>query len=140
MIKILDNCCSPFYLDMIKHTSINDNNWNMKYPQGLPFEDKHLKIDVIENNDPKHPLLAGIAMGLLIQIYENGGKDFFHPEIYFCGISMKDKFRKDNVHTDHNEKDNVIKILGLLIFFLIEHQGHYPQSFYVEYLYFHKTQ
>jgi len=113
MVKILDNCCSSYYLDMIKHISTNDDNWNMKYPQGKPFEDKHLKLDIIDNDNTKHPLLAGIAMGLLIQIYDAGGKDFFIPEIYFCGISMKDRHRTDNIHTDHQPKDKVIKILGL---------------------------
>tara|TARA_B100001778_G_C18581508_1_gene627661 strand:+ start:78 stop:593 length:516 start_codon:yes stop_codon:yes gene_type:complete len=113
-VKILDNCCSPFYLDMIKHIASNDDNWNLKYPMGKPLDEKHLKLDVIDNDDTKHPLLAGIAMGLLIQIYEAGGKDFFLPEIYFCGLSIKDKNRKDNIHTDHNKKDNVIKILGVV--------------------------
>ena len=72
----------------------------------------------IDNDDTKHPLLAGIAMGLLIQIYDKGGKDLFIPEIYFCGISIKDKHRKDNIHTDHDDdipKDwKVLKVLGVL--------------------------
>ena len=36
----------------------------------------------------------------------------------FCGVSMKDKHREDNIHTDH-EKDElqdtpIIKVLGIL--------------------------
>ena len=57
---------NPFYLDMIKHTSINDNNWNMKYPQGLPFEDKHLKIDVIENIVQKNNMNNILNLNFLI--------------------------------------------------------------------------
>ena len=92
----------------------NDDSWNFKYPIGKPLDESHLKLDIIDNDDTKHPLLAGIAMGLLIQIYDKGGKDLFIPEIYFCGISIKDKHRKDNIHTDHNKQDNVIKILGVV--------------------------
>ena len=113
-IKLIENACSPFYLDMIKHVASNDDSWNFKYPIGKPLDESHLKLDIIDNDDTKHPLLAGIAMGLLIQIYDKGGKDLFIPEIYFCGISIKDKHRKDNIHTDHNKQDNVNKILGVV--------------------------
>ena len=88
-IKLIENACSPFYLDMIKHVASNDDSWNFKYPIGKPLDESHLKLDIIDNDDTKHPLLAGIAMGLLIQIYDKGGKDLFIPEIYFCGISIK---------------------------------------------------
>ena len=43
-----------------------------------------------------------------------GGKDFFVPEVSYCSISMKDKFRKDNRHIDHEHDTDYIKILGLL--------------------------
>ena len=38
--------------------------------------------------------------------------------LLFCGVSMKDKHREDNIHTDH-EKDElkdtpIIKVLGIL--------------------------
>ena len=39
-------------------------------------------------------ILAGIAIGLMSQIYDAGGKDYFTPEIHFCGISVKDKSTK----------------------------------------------
>jgi len=46
------------------------------------------------------------------------GLDVFQPTMLWCGASIKDKHRKDNIHTDH-EKDvpkdmKVLKILGLL--------------------------
>ena len=39
-------------------------------------------------------------------------------DLLFCGVSMKDKHREDNIHTDH-EKDElkdtiIIKVLGIL--------------------------
>ena len=61
-------------------------------------------------------------MGLLIQIYENEtftpaatnikGKDLFLPEVSYCSISMKDKYRLDNRHVDHEHDTDYIKILG----------------------------
>ena len=97
---------------MIKYTATNSDNWNLRYPNGTPLEDKHLKLDIIDN-EPKQELLAGMAMGLLIQIYEKN-KDLFYPEVSFCGISVKDKNRIDNRHTDHENDKDYIKIFGIL--------------------------
>ena len=119
MIQVIDNCCSAFYLDMLKHTATNSSNWNMKYPIGMEFEDKHLKLDIIEN-EPINELLAGMAMGLLIQIYESktyegiSGRSLFSPEVSYCSISMKDRHREDNRHIDHEHDTDYIKIVGLL--------------------------
>ena len=124
MVKILDNCCSPAYLDVLKNTAANSENWNLYYPLGEEFsiEDKFLKLDII-NDGIRNPYLAGLAMGLLIQIYEAGGQDLFIPEIYWCGIAIKDKHRLDNIHIDHeasgpnslaNASDNFVKILGII--------------------------
>ena len=112
MIQVLENCCSASYLDMMKHAATNSSNWNMKYPIGMEFEDKHLKLDIIEN-EPINELLAGMAMGLLIQIYSKQ-PNLFLPEVSYCGISMKDRHREDNRHIDHENDTDYIKILGLL--------------------------
>ena len=71
------------------------------------------KLNLIEHGNYKNPLLAGIAIGLLTQIYEMGGKDYFIPEVHFCGISLKDNTTPLNIHTD-NWDENKIKVLGLL--------------------------
>ena len=81
----------------------------MKYPQNHP--DKHLKMDIIDG-DARQPLLAGMAMGLLIMIYKKC--NLFRPEITYAGISIKDKNRLDNHHTDHVNDLGHIKIFGLL--------------------------
>ena len=112
MLEVIDNCCSPYYLEMMRQSAINSEAWNLKYPQGRPFEDKHLKLDVIVN-EVKEPLLAGMAMGLLINIYSKR-QDLFVPDVSYCSISMKDKYRKDNLHTDHENDFDYVKILGLL--------------------------
>ena len=112
MLEIIENCCSTSYLDMLKYAAMNSSNWNLKYPLGMPFEDKHLKLDIIEN-EPVDVLLAGMAMGLLIQIYDKRS-DSFQPEVSYCGISMKDKNRTDNRHIDHEHDKDYVKILGLL--------------------------
>ena len=97
---------------MLKFAAMNSANWNLKYPIGMPFEDKHLKLDIIEN-EPVDEVLAGMAMGLLIQIYDKRS-DLFYPEVSYCGISLKDRHRLDNKHIDHEHDENYIKILGLL--------------------------
>ena len=119
MIQVLENCCSTAYLDMLKFAAMSSSNWNLKYPIGMDFEDKHLKLDIIEN-EPIDALLAGMAMGLLIQIYESktyqgvAGRSLFYPEVSYCGISIKDRHRKDNRHIDHEHDTDYIKIVGLL--------------------------
>ena len=119
MLQILENCCSTDYLNMLKFAAMNSSNWNLKYPIGMAFEDKHLKLDIIEN-EPIDALLAGMAMGLLIQIYESktyqgvSGRSLFYPEVSYCGISIKDRHRKDNRHIDHEHDTGYIKIVGLL--------------------------
>ncbi|SVC92309.1 uncharacterized protein METZ01_LOCUS345163 [marine metagenome] len=129
-VKILDNCCSPDSLDFLKLVATAADNWNLQYPIGIdettgeeiPFEDKFLKLDII-NNGIRNPYLAGLAMGLLIQIHEAGGQDLFIPEIWYCSISIKDKHRPDNIHIDHeasgpnslaNASDNFIKVMGVI--------------------------
>jgi len=112
MLEVIDNCCSPYYLEMMRQSAISSESWNMRYPQGRPFEDKHLKLDVIVN-EVKEPLLAGMAMGLLINIYSQR-QDLFVPDVSYCSISMKDKYREDNLHTDHENDFDYVKILGLL--------------------------
>ena len=111
MLEVITDCCSKTYLDMMKHAAMSSNSWNMKYPINL--EPKHLKLDIIEN-EPLELMLAGMAMGLLIQIYDKGVKDFFLAELSYCAISMKDRYRTDNPHIDHENDKDYIKILGLL--------------------------
>ena len=112
-IKIIDNCCSPAYLDFLKHVASNSETWNLCYPAGHEIEDRFLKLDIIDDGI-KHPLLAGLAIGLLIQIHEAGGQGLFIPEIYFCGISIKDKHRPDNLHVDNERDEGLVKILGII--------------------------
>ena len=50
---------------------------------------------------------------LLIQIYEKSSSKFY-PEVSYCGISIKDKYRLDNRHTDHEKDFDYIKIFGVL--------------------------
>ena len=112
MLQVIENCCSTSYLDMIKFAAMNSSNWNLKYPIGMEFEDKHLKLDILEN-EPVDEFLAGMAMGLLIQIYDKRS-DLFYPEVSYCGISMKDRHRLDNRHIDHEHDEDFIKIVGIL--------------------------
>ena len=114
-IKIIDNCCSPIYLDNLKEIATNSDNWNFQYPIGREIEDKFPKLNVAGNRTGHH-FLGGLALGLLIQIHEAGGQDLFIPKMLNCGISIKDKHRLDNIHIDYEKKDNTgfVKILGIL--------------------------
>ena len=114
MIKIIDNCCSPYYLDTLKNVAINSENWNLRYPGGHPVEDKFPKLSIVDDGGMKHPILAGLAMGLLLQIHETGGRELFVPEIVGCGIAIKDRHRIDNIHTDKEDDEGIVKILGII--------------------------
>jgi len=111
-LEVIPNCCSSYYLDSMYYQVMQSDRWNMKYPQGKPFDEKHLKIDIIDN-EIREPLLAGLAIGLLMNIYGKR-QDLFLPECAFCGIGLKDKHRKDNTHTDHDNDKDYIKVFGLL--------------------------
>ena len=57
MLQVIENCCSISYLNMLKFSAMNSSNSNMKYPIGMAFEDKHLKLDILEN-EPVDEFLA----------------------------------------------------------------------------------
>ena len=88
MLITLNNCCSKSYLDSMMLLSQRSHSWNFRYPEGKPFEERFAKINLVPDNQDTS--LAGMAMGLLLQIYDAGGKDYFTPEMHFCGISLKD--------------------------------------------------
>ena len=114
MIKIIDNCCSPYYLDCLKGIASSSDNWHFQYPPIAPIEDRFPKLEIF-NNGLRQPLLAGLAMGLLIQIYEASGRSLFILDpIAFCGISIKDRLQKDIIHTDYEKDIGMIKIFGII--------------------------
>ena len=51
--------------------------------------------------------LGDVSMSLLMMIHESKKQNVNVPlNLLFCGVSMKDKHREDNLHTDH-EKDEL---------------------------------
>ena len=116
-IKIIDNCCSSEFLDYLKHVAVSAENWSLFYPPSCSIEDKFWKLNIFRYGENVHPFLAGLATALLIQIYEAGGRGLFIPEINFCGISIKDKHRPDNMHKDDAQKSDgrkLVKVLGII--------------------------
>ena len=111
---LIPECTSNSMLDFIKNESLKTRGWHFDYPIGSTLlEEKFPKIDISQN--PQLGYLKGICFSLLINIFEKGGKDFFKPIMYGCGISIKDNTRKDNIHTDGEEiKDPILKIIGIL--------------------------
>ena len=120
MATIVNNCCTPLFLDFIKHQVTKSTKWNFNYPMGKPFEDKHAKIDVIQGTTIHDDFLAGVSMSLLMMIHEKAKQSNVDVplDLLFCGISMKDKHREDNTHTDHMDdvpkNMKVLKVLGVL--------------------------
>ena len=116
-VRIVKNCCSPMFLDFVRYQVEQSDRWNFHYPKGADFDDKHAKLEIIGGQGAPDQRLAGIAMSLMIQIYEKAS-DIITPNVMFCGVSIKDKHREDNIHTDH-EKDElkdtpITKVLGIL--------------------------
>ena len=112
--KIIKKSCALTYLNMFKHFIPSVEFWDNEQVAEEDYAKINLsKLNLIEHGNYKNPLLAGIAIGLLTQIYEMGGKDYFIPEVHFCGISLKDNTTPLNIHTD-NWDENKIKVLGLL--------------------------
>jgi hypothetical protein len=116
--RIIRNCCSKDYLAMMKMYAESSSNWDYRWPlmdPPLPIEVRFPKIRLIENKPvPEEGVLAGMAMGLLIQINDACGGELLEDEIISCQIAMKDRHRRDNHHTDYNDEHNVYKILGML--------------------------
>ena len=111
----IDNCCSLAYLDCLKHFAIESEACHLRYPEakGIPIEKKFMKLDII-NSGIKHPVLAGLAIGLLLQIHEKVEQHIFFPDIKICGISIKDKQTPINTHTDYEKQEPFVKILGII--------------------------
>jgi hypothetical protein len=113
VVKIKTNI-SLLYLDTIKQAAERSKKWHFLYGGGPNLEDKFPKLDIIEFNS-NYSYLSGLVTSLFIQIYEAGGYKYFKDDIFYCGVSIKDKYRKDNIHVDHDkEKTPTLKILGIL--------------------------
>jgi hypothetical protein len=117
--QIIKNCCSESYLQMMRLQAEQSDNWTFKFPLNkeryIPIEEKFPKLSLIGTEVVKeNAVLAGLAMGLLIQIWEKAERKFFTPEILWCGISIKDKDREDNLHYDYEPGSDKVKILGTL--------------------------
>ena len=110
---IIKNVCSKTYLDMFMHMIPSPELWENDTASKNYEKISLTKLNITSQGHFDNPLLAGIAIGLMSQIYDTGGKDYFTPEMHFCGISMKDKTTKVNLHTD-NWDENKLKILGVL--------------------------
>ena len=115
-VKIIDNAVTPMFLEYVRFQMQESENWSWQYPKGAHFSKRHPKLTLVDGTEqpPKVERLAGIAMSLFLMVYEKGLHGLVYPELLWAGASIKDKHRKDNIHTDHNEQDNVIKILGVV--------------------------
>ena len=122
MVIRIENAVPPMILEYMKTKVQNEERWSYSYPKGAVFEKKHPKLTIYDGSDiPGAKLLEGMAHMVLLMVYNKAlkdGLDVFQPTMLWCGASIKDMHRKDNIHTDHENdvpKDmKVLKILGLL--------------------------
>ena len=111
---ILKNVCSKTYLDMIMHMLPKVESWQNKEEHDVNYKKINLvKLNIVTHGKFDNELLGGIAVGLLSQIYDAGGKDYLTPEMHFCAVSVKDKSTPKNFHTD-NWGEGKLKVLGIL--------------------------
>lgn len=112
VVKIKTNI-PLIFLDYLKFKAETSLEWHFLYG-GNSIEEKIPKLDITNLNSPSSSYIKGLISSIFFQVYEEGGKNYFQPEMIGCGISIKDKFKKDNIHTDYVEHDNTLRILGLL--------------------------
>tara|TARA_R110002049_G_scaffold299173_1_gene489296 strand:+ start:153 stop:686 length:534 start_codon:yes stop_codon:yes gene_type:complete len=117
--QVVKDCCAKSYLDMMRLQAEQSENWTFRFPMNkekyIPIEEKFPKMSLIKSDIVKeNAVLAGLAMGLLIQIWEKSHRAFFIPEITWCGISIKDSSREDNTHSDNEPGSGLVKVLGTL--------------------------
>jgi|TARA_B110000977_G_C10970129_1_gene452003 hypothetical protein len=122
MVQRIENAIPPMILEYLRTQVQNEERWSFSYPKGAVFEKKHPKLTIYDGTEISgSKFLEGISHMVLLMIYNKmikDGNNFFKPQMLWCGASIKDKYRSDNLHTDH-EKDipknmKVMKLLGLL--------------------------
>ena len=116
MIHIIDNAVPIATLDYIRSIAEKRETWHYKCPCGdnVLFKDKHPKLDIILDGNVVDEFLAGLAIGALVSTFEKGGHEYFFPEVFYTGISIKDSTRKDNTHTDDDHRTDTVKVLYIL--------------------------
>ena len=113
-VKTFNNVCHQSVLDVLLEISQGKQSWHYRFPTNAPFKDKHPKMDIISSGTIRDQFLSGIALSILIQIWELNDRKQFIPEIFYCGISIKDKHFENNIHIDDADRNDTIKIMGIL--------------------------
>ena len=122
--QIVKDCCSKSYLDMMRLQAEQSENWTFRFPMNkekyIPIEEKFPKMSLIKSEVvPENAVLAGLAMGLLIQIWEKSHRAFFIPEITWCGISIKDSEFCILVHSHPKFGSLSLEIISISLFILV---------------------
>ena len=111
---ILKNVCTKTYLDVFMHMIPSVELWENKEEHNVNYQKINLtKLNIVTHGHFDNQLLGGLAVGLLSQIYDAGGKEYVTQEMHFCAISVKDKLYPPNFHTD-DWGEGRLKVLGLL--------------------------
>ena len=107
MVERIENAIPPMILEYLRTQVQNEERWSFSYPKGAAFEKKHPKLTIYDGSQiPEAKFHEGISHMVLLMIYNKmlkDGNDFFKPTMLWCGAAIKDKFRPDNLHTDHED-------------------------------------
>jgi len=104
-------------LDQLRNQAEISREWAIDVPVNFAFKDRFPKITLVDGG-PKSPAVSamfGLAWGILALVREKCPE--FKLDVYYAGISVKDRHREDNIHVDHDAdlKDiHVVKVLGIL--------------------------
>ena len=72
MATILNNCCTPLFLDFLKHQITKSRKWNFNYPMGNHLKINISKIDIIQGDTvTMMNFESNVSMSLLMMIHEN---------------------------------------------------------------------
>ena len=100
-LTIIKDAVPLHLLDLLKNWSLSCEQWGLAYPINYPIEERFLKMNVINNdgNTKEKAIGAGIATAIICMIHQKC--KLFDPRILCCGIGVRDKHTKSNIHTDH---------------------------------------
>jgi len=104
-VTILKSNITSMFLEFMRYQIQESEHWSWKYPLNSHFSKRHPKLTMIDGSPQpaKVERLAGLSMALFTLLYEQGLSKLVYPDILWAGASIKDKHRKDNIHTDHED-------------------------------------
>ena len=70
MIYRFENAVSQRMTEFLFYEATASNRWSFTYPLNTPIDESFPKLDIVMDDGIREPYLAGIALSLLLNIYE----------------------------------------------------------------------